>query len=155
MGFSCPSFIFCFVLLGLGGKPSREIVFRNGPRPGFFFGKEHRGQERRADKAEASQSELQAEVLRLRGACEEARAEAEAARALAEQQRRSAPPVRDAPKESLAPMADKAGGGGSAFGKYQAKVSALEAECATLRGQLASAQAAGSPSKAKGPALRR
>ena len=93
--------------------------------------------EKRAMQAEQERSELHAEVLRLRTAIEEARAEVEEARALADEQRRSAAGLRGAPKESLASLGDKTQ---SSFGKFQHKITALEAECAKLRAQLAQLQ---------------
>lgn len=111
-------------------------------------------QRERADKAEKLNGEVQAELLRLRASLEEARADADSLRALAESSRLSAPAVRDAPKESLAPMGGSADGH-TAFGKYQKRVGELEAECAALRSQIA--QMAPSPKvvgAVKGPPMR-
>ena len=72
----------------------------------------------------------------LRTALEESKSECEGLRAMAESARLSAPAVRDTPKESLVPMSEQ-GGGQTAFGKYQRKITELEAECSSLRSQLA------------------
>ena len=85
-------------------------------------------------RLDAANAELQAQVLAARVAAAEAKAEAEAARTRIELER-TMPPVRDAPKESLAPMGEQ-GGKGSQFAKYQKKVAAMEKEIAQLRQQL-------------------
>lgn len=89
----------------------------------------------RADRAEKLHAEAQADALRISGDLVEARSECEELRAKASAATLSAPAVRDPPKESLAPMAD--GSGQTAFGKYQKKITELEAECASLRSQMA------------------
>ena len=112
-------------------------------------------QRERADKAEKLNGEAQAELLRLRTALEESKSECEGLRAMAESARLSAPAVRDTPKESLVPMSEQ-GGGQTAFGKYQRKITELEAECSSLRAQLAG-MANSSPALnagIRGPAIR-
>ena len=110
--------------------------------------------ERHAMQLEAANNQLTAENLKLRSAADDAKAEADAAKAKAEVvlATSGAPAVRDAPKETLAPM----GGGAvekqpSNFGKFQAKVKALEEENEQLKAQLVAAlqqrQQRGSPTK--------
>ena len=84
--------------------------------------------ERRAQQLEEGSAELQSEVLRWRAAAEEARAEAEAAKARAEHLARS-----ERPAAPLGPIEDARG---SAFGKHMKTVQAQQAEIAQLREQV-------------------
>ena len=84
--------------------------------------------ERRAQQLEEGSAELQSEVLRWRAAAEEARAEAEAAKARAEHLARS-----ERPAAPLGPIEDARG---SAFVKHMKTVQAQQAEIAQLREQV-------------------
>ena len=84
---------------------------------------------------------LQAELLRARSAVEEARADAELTKAKYETTKGAA--LRDAPRESHAPLGGNSSKEASTFGKYQAKVKSLEGEVAQLKAQLEQQQQGG------------